>query len=66
MTHIEIPDSVETIGACAFWGCKNLKSIKLSENITRISGRSFNECESLESIEFPKKMKALGDWLFAR
>lgn len=56
---ILIPDSVSSIGDCAFAGCKNLKDIELPSSVTEIGGAAFNNCESLYSIKLPKYLKRI-------
>ena len=56
---ILIPDSVSSIGDCAFAGCKNLEDIELPSSVTEIGGAAFNNCESLYSIKLPKYLKRI-------
>ncbi len=51
-----IPNSVDTIQQAAFYECSQLKSCKLSENMTVIAPGLFAHCTSLESIEFPNSI----------
>lgn len=53
---IVIPNSVDTIQQSAFYECRQLKSCKLSENMTVIAPGLFAHCSSLESIEFPNSI----------
>lgn len=46
----KVPDSVEKIGVCAFYDCKNLKKISLPAQITAIERASFSNCKQLENI----------------
>ena len=50
---IEIPNTVETIGASAFSGCKRLKSIKLPQNLKYVETKLFLNCRELETAELP-------------
>ena len=45
-----IPNSVTSIGACAFVGCSNLTSITIPESVTGIGIEAFADCSSLTSI----------------
>ncbi len=52
-THYTVPDSVEEIDIYAFEYAENLKSVVMSDNVTRIEG-AFGNCINLESITLPK------------
>lgn len=56
MTSVTIPDSVTRIGSSAFSGCKGLRRVKLSKNITTIEVAAFYQCDSLTKME---------NWAFA-
>ena len=56
-----IPDSVTSIGNCAFSGCKNLESVVISEK-TNISDTAFYGCSKLKEI---KKLE-VGKWKNSR
>lgn len=50
---IYIPDSVKHIYMDCFSDCVNLKDVRLSSNLDKISGGTFSGCVSLESIDIP-------------
>ena len=52
LEEITIPDSVTEIGAYAFSGCTNLKSINLS-NVKSIGEFAFKNCDNITSIYIP-------------
>ena len=60
--NLEIPDSVNLIegvfGGGAFDDCKNLKTVKIGNNVTKIE--TFLGCEKLESIEFGNSIEYIG------
>lgn len=62
---IVMPDTITSIGECAFRGCKGLKSVVLSENLTEIKSGAFCDCDSLERISIPDGVKEIADNLFA-
>ena len=47
-----IPNSVTSIGASAFYYCKNLTSIEIPNSVTSIGTYAFYECEKLTSVTF--------------
>jgi hypothetical protein len=55
---------VTEIGFNAFNGCSNLKTVKLSANITSLNQGIFTECSSLESVIIPNGVKSIGKFAF--
>ncbi len=54
-----MPDSVETIGNCAFMN-SNLESVTVSKNVTDIVYYSFAGSENLKSVTLPDNLKSIG------
>ena len=52
ITDIVIPDTVEEINNYAFAGCYSLKSISISESVTRVGDNAFSDCSSLQFNEY--------------
>lgn len=50
LTSIEIPNSVNTIGAYAFSDCDGLVSIEVPLNVTSIGNYAFHLCDNLETL----------------
>lgn len=50
---VEIPATVSSIGHEAFWTCKNITSMPLSDNITELGQGVFMGCEALTDIHLP-------------
>ncbi|MBQ2715106.1 MAG: leucine-rich repeat protein, partial [Clostridia bacterium] len=65
LERIEIPDSVESIGYCAFASCASLKSVIMGNNVENIGIGAFSFCSALESIEIPNSVKSIGADAFA-
>lgn len=49
--EVILPDTVTSIGICAFQGCKNLTTIKGTGNVTQIGNYAFIRCEQLASFD---------------
>ena len=52
LTSINIPESVTSIGALAFYYCTSLTSIIIPESVTSIGALAFYNCTSLTTIIF--------------
>lgn len=55
---------VTCIGDCAFWQCKALSSVTLSNNIKNIGDHSFASCTDLQSIILSDSLLSLGAYAF--
>ena len=55
-TSYDIPNSVTSIGADAFLGCRSLTSITIPNSVTSIGDSTFSCCSSLESITIPNSV----------
>ena len=55
-----IPESVTSIGNCAFYGCSALTSISIPESVTSIEWSAFQDCSSLAGIIIPKGVTSIG------
>ena len=47
---VSIPDTIEIIGADAFYNCDNIKTILIPGNVKSIGRTAFSDCDSLESV----------------
>lgn len=56
LESIVIGGNVKKIGAVAFWGCRNLKSVRICEGVTEIGEGAFYLCNGLETIELPRSL----------
>ena len=59
-----IPDSVTSIGDCAFLHCHSLTSVTIPESVTSIGDYAFRECKSLTSVTIPNSVTSIGDSAF--
>ena len=51
MTSVVIPESVVTIGSCAFSGCRQLGAVRIPAKVASIGEWAFAGCDSLMKIE---------------
>ena len=61
---VNIPNSVNRLGAYAFSGAVNLKNIVIPDSVTRIDGSSFLNCRSLRSIHIPDSVQYINGSAF--
>ena len=59
-----MPNTVETIGDYAFYGCTRLRDISLSKGLKYIGISCFEGCTSLESFKLPRSLKVLRENAF--
>lgn len=50
ITEIIIEDGVTGIGRWAFFGCDNLKTVRIPQSVNRIGGYAFDSCENLTDV----------------
>lgn len=56
--------SVTSIASFAFYNCKNLTSVTISNSVISIESSAFFGCSSLTSVTFPNSITRIGYWLF--
>ncbi|MEA4913549.1 MAG: leucine-rich repeat protein [Christensenella sp.] len=61
---IEIPETVEEIGAYAFFGCNQLQQVLLPSGLKRINAGTFSLCDQLMRIDFPDALDFIGRQAF--
>lgn len=62
--EIVCPDTVITIGYCAFRGCKNLRSIALSRKLTSFDSGWLRGCDKLAHLELSGEVGCLDSSIF--
>jgi hypothetical protein len=61
---IELPASITSIGASAFYYCTSLTDIKLPASVTEIGSYAFCFCTSLPEITVPESVTTISDGTF--
>ncbi|MDO4287291.1 MAG: leucine-rich repeat protein [Eubacteriales bacterium] len=59
-----VPDSVTTIGDCAFEYCDSLTSVTIPNSVTKIGSGAFDGCTSLTSVTIPNSVTEIGSGAF--
>ena len=62
---VTIPDTITSIGECAFIFCEKLETVKLSSSLTEIGYDAFSGCVSLKSIDIPNSVTSIGKSAFS-
>ena len=65
ITSIVLPDSIVTIGDCAFMSCTSLTSMVIPKGVTRIGSRAFYGCYGLGSVTVPESVMVIGEYAFS-
>ena len=60
-----IPNSVTTIGECAFFNCRGLTSINIPNSVTIIRGQAFAGCDGLTSLTIGNSVSQIIDYAFS-
>ena len=58
--QILLPQSLRELRNCAFYGCRNLKTISLPQSLEKIGDSAFDSCAKLESISIPENVRQIG------
>ena len=62
--EFEIPNSVNSIGDNAFYGCIDMTKVTIPESVTSIGGSAFSNCSGLTSIDIPNSVTSIGESAF--
>lgn len=58
-SNITIPYSVVAFGSGMFWSCRNLTSVTLRCNITKIRNHTFRDCINLKEVTIPNSVTSI-------
>jgi hypothetical protein len=59
-------NGVKSIADYAFYGNKNIASVKLSKNVKSFGNDAFYDCNNLNRVEIPESVDYIGEWAFAQ
>lgn len=65
LKEVIIPDTVKSIGVCAFSGCSSLRQIKFPKSLSSIGDEAFSGCSSLTQLLIPPTW-SLGNYVFSK
>ena len=63
---IELPETLESIGAAAFRECSGLREVVVPESVFEIGDRAFSGCSSLREVMLPRALMSVGRSVFSR
>lgn len=64
ITKVQLPESLETIGARAFMGCSELTEITIPDKVTTIEEATFSQCSKLKTVVIGDGVTKIGDRAF--
>ena len=64
LTSINIPNSVTTIGICAFEGRTGLTAVNIPNSVTTIGYQTFRGCTSLTTVNIPNSVTTIDEDAF--
>lgn len=62
LTEVVMPNTIETIGIQAFYGCSQIDNIRLSSSLKSIGSGAFRGT-GIESITIPKSVESIGSYI---
>ncbi len=57
--------SAKTIGNAAPWSGRDVRKVVIGQGVTRIGSAAFFACDTIESVELPDMLEAIGSFAFA-
>lgn len=66
LESIVLPEGLETIENCAFFGCTALKKIVFPNSLKKLAYGAFCDCSALTSVTFGSGLTEVGSYCFTR
>ena len=60
--ELMIPDNVKAIEEYAFYGCEELKTVKLGNGVKTLGCSAFNKCKNIVRIQLSNKLNSIGSF----
>lgn len=64
LKSISFPQTLRSIGAEAFYSCRDLTAPALPQGFTQIGAYAFAYCSSITAIDLPSSVSSIGDYAF--
>lgn len=64
LERIKLPDTVVSVGIGAFASCENLFYAELSDALTAVEDKVFQDCAKLNTLELPAGIVSIGEYAF--
>ena len=64
LENVVVPDSVESIGDYAFYGCSGLAGLTMGNGVASIGNHAFHGCVGLSDVVIPNSVESIGDYAF--
>ena len=66
IVEVYLPNTLETIGASAFWSCSCITKLHLSPTLINIGACAFCDCFGITALELPDTLATIGWYAFSR
>lgn len=60
----QFPETLEEIGAQAFYGCRGLESVQLCEGLIMLDDSAFGNCKNMTHVCLPASLSLVGEGIF--
>lgn len=64
MTSLTLPNTLQSIGDCSFYGCTNLTKLVVPASVTFVDNCAFAGCSSLEYVYWAADLSTVGYWRY--